>query len=69
MAWNWKRMERPDGRTCYRAVNTCVQCGKEFIAENPSTTKYCADCGKQIRAQQNRDRVRRYREKQKLQDA
>lgn len=69
MAWKYKRMNRPEGGILYRAVNTCEQCGKEFIAENPSSTKYCPECGKVIRAQQNRDRVRRYREKLKLQEA
>ena len=68
MAWTWKRMEKPDGHKYYQAVNTCVQCHREFIAVNPSTTKYCPECGKQIRAQQNRDRVRRFREKVKLQE-
>ena len=55
----------PNGRTCYRPVNTCEKCGTEFTAENPSSTKYCPECGKEIRAQQNRERVRRYREKLK----
>lgn len=65
MAWKWKRMERPDGRTCYIAVNICVKCGIEFTADNPSSTKYCPDCRKQIRAEQNRARVRKHREKKK----
>ena len=69
MAWKYKRMNSPDGRLWYRAINTCEQCGKEFIADNPSSTKYCPLCGKVIRAQQNRDRVRRYREKLKLQES
>ena len=69
MAWQYKRIIRPDGKIWYRATNTCEQCGVEFISDNPSSTKYCPECGKQIRAQQNRDRVRRYRERQKQQDA
>ena len=69
MAWTYKRMIKPEGGILYRAVNTCEQCGIEFISENPSSTKYCPECGKQIRAQQNRERVRRYRERLKLQNA
>ena len=67
MAWKYQRTVLPNGRTCYKSINFCEKCGIEFIAENPSSTKYCPDCGKEIRAQQNRDRVRRYREKLKKQ--
>ena len=69
MAWKWERIGTINGCAHYRAVNICVQCGKEFTSNNPSSTKYCPECGKVIRAQQNRDRVRRYREKLKLQEA
>ncbi len=70
MAWMWKRVDNPNGRCArYIAVNTCEKCGVEFRSNNPSSTKYCPECGKQIRAQQNRDRVRRYRERLKQQNA
>ena len=69
MAWQWKRIVLADGHVRYRAVNTCEQCQREFIAENPGSAKYCPECGKQIRAQQNRDRVRKHREKLKQQEA
>ena len=65
MAWKWVKVETRGCCAVYKPVNTCEQCGVEFSANNPSSTKYCPECGKQIRAQQNRDRVRRYREKQK----
>ena len=68
MPWQWKRMVKPDGHACYRAVNTCEQCQREFISEQPGSAKYCPECGKQIRALQNRERVRRYREKLKQQE-
>ncbi len=66
MPWYWKQT-RDQKRHCtvYMAMNTCMKCGKEFRSNNPSSTKYCPECGKLIRAQQNRDRVRRYRERLK----
>ncbi len=67
MSWRWKRIDNTKGHAVYMAINTCMQCGVEFRSNNPSSTKYCPECGKQIRAQQNRDRVRRYRERQKQQ--
>ena len=68
MAWFYKKIKKENGCTCYQAINICEQCGVEFTSDNPGSTKYCPECGKQIRAQQNRDRVRRYRERLKQQD-
>lgn len=66
MPWYWKKT-KDEKRHCtvYTAINTCMQCGAEFRSNNPSSTKYCPECGKKIRAQQNRDRVRKYRERLK----
>ena len=65
MPWHWEKVSSEKGHTVYMAMNTCMQCGAEFRSNNPSSTKYCPECGKQIRAQQNRDRVRRYRDRLK----
>lgn len=46
-------------------INICMKCGKRFKSNKPSSTKYCPECGKQIRAQQNRERVRRFRDRNK----
>ena len=61
-AKTWKAEADSDGNVSYKAYNNCQQCGKEFYTDFPNA-KYCPECRKQIRAQQNRDRVRRYREK------
>jgi predicted DNA-binding transcriptional regulator AlpA len=47
-----------------RKGSVCTVCGKQIETPYPNK-KYCADCGKLIRAQQNRDRVRKYREKKR----
>lgn len=45
--------------------NICINCGGLFKAKNPGVAKYCPDCGRIIKDQQNRDRVRKYREKKR----
>ena len=56
--WNWldEQIEKK------KIGNICVNCGQTFKSENRNT-KYCPECGEKIRAQQNRDRVKRFREK------
>lgn len=61
--WYYKKLNEDDQN--FVAVNQCEICGIEFRSLSPSTTKYCPDCGEKIRKDQNRERVRRYRERLK----
>lgn len=54
-----------NGHRRYVAMNNCERCGVEFKSDSPSSAKYCPECRKLVSAQQNRDRVRRFRERQK----
>lgn len=45
----------------WKAMNRCERCGTEFESKNPSSTRYCPECGEVVRAEQNRERVRKYR--------
>ena len=51
----------------YVARNICERCGTVYSDGNPASSKYCDDCKKTVQAEQNRERVRRYREKRKKQ--
>lgn len=47
----------------WKAVNQCERCGAEFESRSPSSTLYCPECAPIVRAERNRERVRRFREK------
>lgn len=65
--WYWKKKPKEDGKSgcIWLAVNTCTICGAEFNNGNVAASKYCPACAKEVQAKQNRERVRRHREKLK----
>jgi protein-arginine kinase activator protein McsA len=52
----------------YQKVNTCKRCGKEYTDRNTLTSLYCSECYPIVRREQTKERVRKYREKNKLQE-
>lgn len=63
--WYYKREVREDGRAINIATTVCTVCGAEYRNGNVASSLYCPDCAKRIRAEKNRERVRRFREKNK----
>ena len=63
--WYWKIDKRERGITYKIAVNVCERCNVEYRSDSPSASKYCPSCAEIIRKEQNRERVRRFRAKQK----
>ena len=61
-SWKWKEIEPSH----YLAVNTCTICGKEYNNGNVMASMYCPTCAAKVKREKTAERVRRYREKQKL---
>lgn len=63
--WYWKRTQDENGKSFYLAVNVCMRCEKEYNNGNVAASKYCPECAKIVQAEQNRERVKRCRERKK----
>ncbi|SEV81696.1 hypothetical protein [[Clostridium] fimetarium] len=62
----WKKIKGSDDRTVNMPFKTCGRCNKEFSSGNTYASKNCPECAKFIKNEKSRERVRRYREKNLL---
>ena len=65
--WYYKRTEEPDesGHYVLRATGICSICGSEFQNDNVAGSKYCDKCRQAEYNRKNRERVRRFRDRQR----
>jgi rRNA maturation endonuclease Nob1 len=50
----------------HRLTGVCSVCKKEYSNNNLFASSYCLECGKQIKKEKTRERVRKHREKKDL---
>ena len=62
----WKKIKGSDDRIVNMPFKTCEKCNKEFSSGNTYASKNCPECAKLIKNEKARERVRRYREKNLL---
>ena len=66
MLWEFQEIHVEGEKTMWRKVNTCELCGTVFTSPRPQNARYCPVCRTAVRAEQNRNRVRRWRAKNLL---
>ena len=49
----------------FRPTGTCTVCGKEYENGNVFASSYCSECAAKVRKEKTKERVRKFREKQK----
>lgn len=65
-----KRLIAKDNITAtYQLLGECLECGKEYTAVNVHTSKYCPDCKKTVERRKTRERVKRLRERKKMEES
>lgn len=50
----------------HRLTGTCSLCGQEYRNNNLFASSYCDECGKKVKREKTAERVRRHREKKRL---
>lgn len=61
----WKDIKINDGRIVKMPFKTCERCNEEFNNGNIFAAKYCPECSEEVKKEKTRERVRRFREKNK----
>jgi len=59
--WTWKKIITENNEERWIAYRVCDHCGKEYECGGGFNSRYCSDCRPEIRAEQNRERVRNHR--------
>lgn len=58
--------EKGDPYTRFILTGTCTLCGKAYRNNNLFASSYCPECANSVKREKTRERVRKYRAKQKV---
>ena len=63
--WYYKEETDEHGRKVFVATNICTVCFDEYRSNSPASSKYCPVCAQSVQREKNRNRVRKFRERNK----